>query len=53
MNKFENFNIKSTIGTFDGRKVNFAELFNVPIVVKDYRIEESKFTGKNRSNNRL
>ncbi|MDD5681369.1 MAG: hypothetical protein PHI59_09050 [Candidatus Omnitrophica bacterium] len=53
MNKFEDFNIKSSSGAFEGKKINFSEVFNVPIIVKDFKIEESKFTGKNKSNNRL
>lgn len=53
MKKFSDFNIKSTVGPFDGRKINFAEIFNVAIIVKDFKIEESKFTGKNKSDNRL
>jgi hypothetical protein len=53
MKKFSEFNIKPSVGTFNGKKINFDEIFNIPIVVNAYKIEESKFTGKNRSNNRL
>jgi hypothetical protein len=53
MKKFSEFGIKSSQGPFDGRKIQFSEIFNVPIVVKDYKIEESKFSGKNKSDKRL
>lgn len=53
MNKFSDFNIKPSSGIFEGKKISFEELFNVQIVVVAYKIEESKFTGKNKSNNRL
>lgn len=53
MNKFSDFNIKPVNKSFEGKKLNFAEIFNVPIIVNDYKIEESKYPGKNKSNNRL
>lgn len=53
MKKFSDFNIKPALGAFEGKKINFSDVFNMPIVVNDYKIEESKFTGKNKSNNRL
>lgn len=53
MKKFSEFGIKTSQGPFDGRKIQFSEIFNVPIIVKDYKIEESKFSGKNKSDNRL
>jgi hypothetical protein len=53
MKQFSEFNIKPTIGSFDGKKISIEDLFNTPIKVLEYKIEESKFTGKNKSNNRL
>jgi hypothetical protein len=53
MNRFADFNIQCEQGLFEGKKINFADLFNVPIVVRDFKIEESKFEGKNKSNKRL
>jgi hypothetical protein len=53
MIKFSDFNIKPPEGAFEGKKINMEELFNVPIIIRDFKIEESKFQGKNRSNKRL
>jgi hypothetical protein len=53
MKKFSDFNIEPPSGAFEGKKISMEELFNVPIIVNAFKIEESKFPGKNRSNNRL
>lgn len=53
MKKFSEFNIEAPVGSFEGKKMSIEDLFNVPIIVNAFRIEESKFTGKNKSNNRL
>jgi hypothetical protein len=53
MNRFSDFNIDTGSDIFDGKKINFSDLFNIPIIVKAYKIEKSKYTGKNKSNNRL
>ncbi len=53
MKKFCDFGIKAPAGSFEGKKISIEDLFNVPIVINAYKIEESKFTGKNRSNKRL
>lgn len=53
MKQFSDFKIKAPIGVFEGKKVPIEDIFNIPIVIKAYRIEESKFKGKNKSNNRL
>ena len=53
MKQFSDFNIKPTSGSFDGKKISIEDLFNTPIKVLEYKIEESKFSGKNKSNNRL
>jgi len=53
MNKFSEFKIEVPMGAFEGKKISIEDLFNVPIVIDAYKIEESKFTGKNRSNKRL
>lgn len=53
MKQFSDFNIKSTSGSFDGKKISIEDLFNTPIIVLEYKIEDSKFTGKNKSDKRL
>lgn len=53
MKKFSDFNIKPTNKAFAGKKISFAEIFNIPIIVNDYKIEESKYPGKNKSDKRL
>jgi len=53
MKSFSDFNIKAPAGAFEGKKISIEDLFNVKIIVKAFRIEESKFIGKNKSNNRL
>lgn len=42
MYKFSDFNIKPKINSFVGEKISVARLFNLPIVVLDYKIEPSK-----------
>lgn len=46
-------NANANIGSFEGRKMSIEDLFNIPIIINAFKIEESKFTGKNKSNNRL
>lgn len=53
MKRFSEFKIEAPAGAFEGKKISLEDLFNVSIIVRAFRIEESKFTGKNRSNNRL
>lgn len=53
MKRFSDFDIKAPAGAFEGKKIKLEDIFNVAIVVSAYRIEESKFKGKNKSNNRL
>jgi len=53
MFKFSEFKIEAPVGAFEGKKVSIEDIFNIPIVINAYKIEESKFTGKNRSNKRL
>lgn len=53
MKKFTDFNIKPPAGAFEGKKIGMEDVFNVPIIIKAFKIEESKFQGKNKSNNRL
>jgi hypothetical protein len=53
MKRFSEFKIEAPVGAFEGKKISLEDLFNVPIIVRAFRIEESKFKGKNRSNNRL
>jgi hypothetical protein len=53
MKQFSEFKIEAPAGAFEGKKISLEDLFNISIIVRAYRIEESKFTGKNKSNNRL
>jgi retron-type reverse transcriptase len=53
MIKFSDFNIDIPETLFEGKKISIEDIFNVPLIIKDYKIEDSKFTGKNKSNNRL
>lgn len=53
MIKFSDFNIEIPETLFEGKKISIEDIFNVPVIIKDFKIEESKFTGKNKSNNRL
>lgn len=53
MKRFSEFKIEVPAGAFEGKKISIEDLFNVSIIVRAFRIEESKFPGKNRSNNRL
>lgn len=45
MKKFSEFKIEAPAGAFEGKKISLEDLFNVPIIVRAFRIEESKFTG--------
>jgi hypothetical protein len=53
MKQFHEFNIKAPTGALEGKKISIEDLFNLPVIIVAYKIEESKFTGKNKSNNRL
>ena len=53
MKQFSDFEIKSPEGSFDGKKISIEDLFNTAIIVLGYKIEDSKFTGKNKSDKRL
>jgi RNA-directed DNA polymerase len=53
MIKFSELNIEIPESLFEGKKISIEDIFNVQIIVNDYKIEDSKFTGKNKSNNRL
>lgn len=44
MNNFKDFNIKPNITAFVGEKIAVQKLFNLPIVVMDYKIGPSKQT---------
>jgi len=53
MKRFSDFNIIAPVGAFEGKKISIEDIFNIPVIINTYRIEDSKFTGKNKSNNRL
>jgi hypothetical protein len=42
MNKFSQFNIKTTSKGFDGDKIKMERILNREIVVHDFKIEDSK-----------
>ncbi|MCO6499111.1 MAG: hypothetical protein J5I47_01895 [Vicingus serpentipes] len=42
MNSFKDFNIKPKINSFVGEKIQVQKLFNLPIIVFDFKIEPSK-----------
>lgn len=46
MKAFQQFNIKSEREHFIGDKVKIGKVLNKPIIVHDYKIENSKFTDK-------
>lgn len=53
MNRFSDFNVKVHGNFFPGKKVDFADVLNREITVNDFKIEQSKFAGKNATNRRL
>jgi hypothetical protein len=42
MNKFSQFNIKTTINTFEGDKIKISKILNREIVVHGFKIDDSK-----------
>ncbi|TWP30533.1 hypothetical protein ETU08_01875 [Apibacter muscae] len=42
MNQFKDFKIKPEINHFTGDKIKIDKILNVPIVIIDYKIEQSK-----------
>lgn len=53
MKKFSDFNIEPASLLFEGKKIGLEEIFNVTIIVNAFKIEDSKYMGKNKSNKRL
>lgn len=46
MKKFEDFNIVASHKSFVGDKIKIDRVLNVPIEVREFKIEASKFNGK-------
>lgn len=53
MKKFSEFNIISPSPMFEGKKISIEDIFNIPIIIDAFKIEDSKYTGKNKSDKRL
>lgn len=45
MNNFKDFNIQPKINSFVGEKIQVQKLFNIPIVVIDFKVGPSKLEG--------
>lgn len=43
---FKSLNVKTTLKTFRGDKIEIKRVFNKKIIVNDYKIEPSKFEGQ-------
>lgn len=48
MNSFKDFNIKLDRKRMSGDKIKMAKVINMPIIVLDYRLDDSKYS-RNRS----
>ncbi len=46
MKQFKNFKIQPNSTSFEGDKIEMYQVLNKQIIVYDYKIEPSKFTGK-------
>ncbi len=46
MKKFSDFDIKAETKSFSGDKITIDRILNREVVVRDYKIEKSKFEGK-------
>lgn len=46
MKKFSDFGLKQDIHNFTGNKIAISKILNREIIVHDYKIEDSNFSGK-------